>query len=679
MTRPKFGFREWVFSLNSFAAALSALYLSLLSDLEYPYWAMMSAYIASQPFSGAVRSKAVFRLIGTVLGATMTVFLFPIFVNTPALLSLALSCWIGLCLFFSLLDRTPRSYVFMLAGYTTTFVGLTVVDRPEVIFDFAVARVEEIGIGVLCAAFFHSLFFPRQISETLKAKARTSMDDLTRWIADALHHETPAVILADRHKLLRDMTDLRLMAGHIPYDTHEPRQKQELLTALQDQMILLFPVIVTLSDRIARLDKRDALNNQTLALLARTRAWLDLPLDRMARDKADLLAACDHCQRHQAKTWSGLLRGNLARRLVEMIEIVFVCRELSDRLAGHDVVLSPGARRALRARLSRPLHKEYASALRSALVSAGVLFMGFLIWIGTAWEYGGYAIMMASVTCSLFAAMPNPIPAQQVFFRYTFLASIAAGIYLFAVFPHVHSLPTLALTLAPFLLPAGAAMAVPDLYGKMLPLIVPFCGNLIITNTKTPDFLLWANMNIAYLIGIASIVYATRAFYDLDGRKKVAGILRTMWDELADVAEGSRRLVIADWSGLMVDRIGMIVPLKSALPKDDQNTETTRALRSGLNLIALQRLKAALDKPRAASLDRLLTAMSDHYRLRARGFARTTPVELLAALEAEIERARDYDRGPVTDDLLNALIGLRCSLSPLTAPVAEAQKGAFYD
>lgn len=42
----------------------------------------------------------------------------PTLVNSPELLSLAIAAWVGLCLYVSLLDRTPRSYMFMLAGYT---------------------------------------------------------------------------------------------------------------------------------------------------------------------------------------------------------------------------------------------------------------------------------------------------------------------------------------------------------------------------------------------------------------------------------------------------------------------------------------------------------------------------------------------------------------------------------
>ena len=84
------GLQEWLFSIRTFAAAMLALYIGFAFDLDRPYWAMASAYIASQPFSGATRSKAVYRAMGTVLGAIAAVVLVPNLVNAPVLLSLAL-------------------------------------------------------------------------------------------------------------------------------------------------------------------------------------------------------------------------------------------------------------------------------------------------------------------------------------------------------------------------------------------------------------------------------------------------------------------------------------------------------------------------------------------------------------------------------------------------------------
>ncbi|MBL7405882.1 FUSC family protein, partial [Escherichia coli] len=70
----------------------------------------------------------------------------------PILLSLAVALWVALCLYVSLLDRTPASYLPMLAGYTAALIGFPAVDDPGAIFDTAVARAEEISLGIVCAS-----------------------------------------------------------------------------------------------------------------------------------------------------------------------------------------------------------------------------------------------------------------------------------------------------------------------------------------------------------------------------------------------------------------------------------------------------------------------------------------------------------------------------------------------
>src|SRR5262245_51054421 len=107
-----------IFALSNVAAAMLALYVAFALDLQRPYWAMMTVFIVANPFAGAVRSKAVYRMIGTLIGATVPVVLVPNLVNEPLLLSFTLALWVGGCLVVSLLDRTPRSYLLLLAGYT---------------------------------------------------------------------------------------------------------------------------------------------------------------------------------------------------------------------------------------------------------------------------------------------------------------------------------------------------------------------------------------------------------------------------------------------------------------------------------------------------------------------------------------------------------------------------------
>src|SRR5471032_802861 len=100
---------EMLFSLKCFAASMLALYVALAAGLPRPFWAMMTDYIVASPLSGAVRSKALYRLCGTLAGSAATVLMVPRMANAPELLTLALACWVGLCLYISLLDHTPRS------------------------------------------------------------------------------------------------------------------------------------------------------------------------------------------------------------------------------------------------------------------------------------------------------------------------------------------------------------------------------------------------------------------------------------------------------------------------------------------------------------------------------------------------------------------------------------------
>jgi uncharacterized membrane protein YccC len=109
---------------------LVALYIAFASNLERPYWAMFTIFIVAKPITGAVRSKSAFRAFGTLAGAAMALLLVPPLVQAPVLLCLALSLWIGVCLYLSMQDRRPRSYAFLLAGYTAAIVGLAVVNEP---------------------------------------------------------------------------------------------------------------------------------------------------------------------------------------------------------------------------------------------------------------------------------------------------------------------------------------------------------------------------------------------------------------------------------------------------------------------------------------------------------------------------------------------------------------------
>ncbi len=186
-TSPRFW--DVVFSLKTFAAAMLALWIALMANLPNPYWSVAAVYIVAHPLSGATTSKGFYRLIGTIIGGAVTILFVPHLVNSPEILTLAIGLWMGLCLAISLLDGTPRSYLFMLAGYTVAIASFAVVSVPETTFDYAVGRVEEIAIGIICAAVVNRLVFPRHSGPVLMARIDNWLRDGSKLALETLRGE----------------------------------------------------------------------------------------------------------------------------------------------------------------------------------------------------------------------------------------------------------------------------------------------------------------------------------------------------------------------------------------------------------------------------------------------------------------------------------------------------------
>src|SRR5689334_9210504 len=105
------GIRPIIFSVNCYIATILTMFIAFSLDLKSPGWAMTTVYLTSQPLSGAMRAKAVYRAVGTFVGAAAMVAIVPNLVDAPELTTLAIMLWVALCVFVSLLDRTPRSYI----------------------------------------------------------------------------------------------------------------------------------------------------------------------------------------------------------------------------------------------------------------------------------------------------------------------------------------------------------------------------------------------------------------------------------------------------------------------------------------------------------------------------------------------------------------------------------------
>ncbi len=241
--------RALLTAFSVYLAVILALYVAFALDLQNPWWAMLTAYLAQprQAFIGAIWAKAFYRAAGTIIGAAASIVIAPNLANAPELMILAVAGCVGLGVFGGLLDRSPRFYLFMLAGYTVALVALpAATDHPDGIFDIAVARSEEILDGVFAAAIVQSVLFPRSVGIAMLARLDGVLAEKRKWIAETLRTSAP---VPAPHHLASQLTEINLMATDWRFEAAFSRFQRHALWALEERLIVLPALITAVEDR----------------------------------------------------------------------------------------------------------------------------------------------------------------------------------------------------------------------------------------------------------------------------------------------------------------------------------------------------------------------------------------------------------------------------------------------
>lgn len=683
--RPRFTRAEWIFSIKAFAAAMLAVFLASWAGQPRPFWALMTAYIVAHPMAGAVRSKGVFRVAGTLVGGMAAVLLVPSLANAPELLSLALALWVAGCLVLSLRDRTPRAYAFMLAGYTVALIGFPAVDTPLTIFDTAVARLEEIGLGVLSATLVHSLVLPNSLAGSVLGLLDRTLGDTRAWLTDIAARRDGG---ADRRRVAGDISQLRVLSTHIPFDTSHLRWTADAVHAMQDHVAALTPLLAGVEDRLRALEAHGGLPDDVRALLDRLSPWLTLPADQAEarlpalRAQLDALTGADARDRLAGDPWARLLRVALAQRLGELLDGWLHCVHLR---ADIDRGLSgaPMPARPAPAPGGPKLHLDLGMALWSGAAALIAILVCCAFWILTGWPMGAAAAMMAAIFCCFFASMDDPVPAINGFLAWTLWSMPFGALYVLVLLPLVQDIWTLMAVCAPVFLLLGAFIGRPATVGAALPFLFGVMGTLVMHDTAQADLTSYLNSMSGQLAGIFVAARVTRLMRSVGADWSARRIQRATWRELDDLARLPRPAGRGQAYLLrMVDRIALLAPRVAqsggsvpGVPTDD----ALRDLRIGADLVALQSVRGQLPALAQRPLGPLLSAIGDWLRARIDGRPGALdgldapPASLLERLDAALAGLLEAYAGagdlpPEAHPAAGALMGLRRNLFP-DAPV----------
>jgi uncharacterized membrane protein YccC len=660
---------ELVFAVKAYSGAMAALGLAFWLGLDNPYWSMATAFIVAQPMAGAMRSKALYRFAGTALGGIAAVALVPTLVDAPVLLCLALSLWVGLCLYLSLLDRSPRAYLFMLAGYTAGIIGFPAVLDPQNIFITALTRVEEITIGVVCTTFIGTIILPQPLGPVLAARIKSWFAPGMDWAYAALagQREDEATITG-RQRLAVEAVDIHMLTTQLAYDISPLAAATGEIRRLRIYMLSLMPVLSSIADRVAQLKAEHALTPDYAALLTAAQAWVRAGPARASSEELHArIDALEASGRHRGD-WASLLRLSLLERLREMISLLGHARAIHNHVVHDDPPPAPVPIRSTYL-ATTPAPPDHALALLSAAAAVIATLLVCMFWIETGWSAGAGAAVIVAVACSFFASQDDPAPAILLMLRNAVITVIGGGVLTFVILPRVETFGALYLVLLPVGLIIGVLVARPATFGTGMVLGAVGSTNLALQNGYVGNFSTFANGSIALVIGLAAAVVVTRLMRSLGAAYSARRILKAGWHDIADAAAHPERYERGPLSGRMIDRLGQLMPrlAAAAAGADISPAQVLLDLRIGLNVIELSRVAQNLSPADRRGCDAVLAGVAAHYR----GDPRHEPApafcsaidEAITIIAADLAAPAQPKRMALT-----MLIGLRSVLMPDAPP-----------
>ncbi|WP_255326443.1 FUSC family protein [Sphingobium sp. EM0848] len=659
--------QKLLFSLSSFLAAAITLAIAFSASLPRPWWALLTVYVTAQPMAGAFRPKALYRLGGIVAGAGVTILLVPNLQNSPELLVLCLAAWTGFCIYLAVLDRTPRAFLFQMAAFSSAVISFPYLDDPGNIFDTTIARVEEMTVAILCVTAVHALLQPWSATPVIRARAQSFLGHARRWTAEALGSHHSRLENEHRRMLAADVTELGMIAVHLPFDQRWAPATRRRVMALQQHLANILPLASAAANRLDLLRENAAIPTEQALLLDDIIDWL-VSGDASLQQLRPLLQRCEAMAvtAEGPGDWTSLLTASACARIAEFLVELAASHRLVQRIG------APG-RPALRAEPSSfALARDHGVAALAGLATATALIIYCAVWILLAWPNGSAtAAFAALITCS-FAAQDDPAPVIGRYLLATLKTFPLAALYLFVILPRVDGYEMLIMTLAPALLWMGYIQADPKRSPQALPMFSCFIVAMGFLARFQADFALFVNTGLAQLGGIVTTLAVTRLFRSVNALWTARRILRANWGDLAQLADIRRPFRPERWTAMAIDRLGQVAArMAVAAPGDALHSADGLAdLRIGRNIIPIRRALPHVPHDARHRLGTVLAGLATFYGLRWReGHANPPPASLLEPIDRALQALLALPLDEARRRALRALVGMRCNLFPKAGPL----------
>lgn len=644
---------QMLFAVKLFAASMLSYAIAVRIGLAQPYWAVATCCVCMNPLTGAIRSKAVYRMTGTVGAGAVSILLAAVFGSTPALSIIVAG--IVACLGFgiSFLDRTPRSYGFQLFSITLMIVAVAGVDHPESIFTTAVARVTEIALGIMATTMVDAAIAPRSLGNSLRSNFHRWLPSMEKWAADVFKGQgQDAKSEHDRLKLLADISSLSQLTAHLRYDPSIGKRELHSAFAIQQRLLRMVPILSTIAGRLSALGEaeRTALEPALMLVQGHFTAGETLPAEVALRIRE---APADEGEHH---AWHVLIHEALADLSTELLALWSEIKQISAALDGTSA-LDQRLSRLVSGESPAPLPPDVGHALRmcAGIGASYVLLCG--LWLATGWHQGANALLIGIVALVFFGGGDEPGRAIAMFGRFATLALALAAILCYWMLPLATDFVTFCIVMGAFILPLAAWAAV----NPMATLLLAFAvSNINLQGAYAPvDFGSFIEGTLASLIGIYVAFLCAGLFRTWGSAHQVQRFLQFERKEIGELTRSATPALRARYMHRSLDRIVAMTGRLAATGQVERSTQLLMHLRIGLNAAELRILSHRLGPRLRSAVEPVLEKI---------GIDTGTPGPD-PALRARIDEALDAlwqtgkdDAKTSSSRALHALVELRIAL-----------------
>lgn len=586
---------DLIFALKTFIAGMLALFISFELDLINPMWSIGTVLIIANPYSGMVSSKCVYRVVGTIGGAVIALTLTPHLINTPWIFTVVLSLWVGFALYVSLLDRTPRSYAFMLAGYSTAMIvfnAINYIDQYN-IFDIALARVIEISIGVISSAVVSATILPMHIGSAIKQRVIKTLKDTENLFANLLNTDSQQNNTQLLAAITRDTTDIHALAVHLSYEKGELHGMTKPLQEMLHQISMVVANLVALSERIKQLkelrfiethaEKLQQLSTHVVQFLEQKDLIIDenilqLP-DEFESDFASLMES--------ASTHQQVLVAAMKMDVRHFISNVLAVKVLWQRIQQGNKEIPDNITPMTTKYPS--LHRDHGVAIRGGISAVLITFIVTGVWIVSGWKAGFMMAQMGAVTACILTALDNPVPVLRIFIWGSIASAVLVFVYAFGIFPHVTTFWELGLVLLPMFLFAVSMMANQMLMPVGMVLGINTMMGLNLHNAYSMDAVSYLDSSFAMILGVLVSLIVIDVVRAMSPDTSASRILALHYRAMRQAIYLPYGLDFKVHLRSMLDRIGI---LNSKMVQSDEiKTSIHQALIESSSIVDLSRLQ----------------------------------------------------------------------------------------